>query len=333
MWCALSVSSTGSRFAGTAVPSVRKATTSWRSSSTKPATVSASAHASAAAARSGVVSAYAISSAKTGMHERQVARLVLQPGVGRDEVEDREDRRRSGAAARAAAAGVRAARRSRRRALRRSGSRRPRVPSHSNDHARRRPSASGSVATTRLCRCAVHGPSFAAGMERVPVVAQVSEQPRQRADERRGQRRTSSRAATSRRRQTSQPSAGSATIATCGLDQRPQPRREAEQHEVAARHALGEPQHEQQDREAEEELRSVEAVRAGRLPVEVRRPDPEERRREHRAPLVEHAQADAPDEDGRGRPEQRRRRCGSPTSRGRTTATSGAARNDSCVPP
>src|SRR5438046_2191244 len=54
MWCALRVSSAGSRSAGTAVPSVRNATTSLRSSSTKPAAVSARAHASAAAARKGV---------------------------------------------------------------------------------------------------------------------------------------------------------------------------------------------------------------------------------------------------------------------------------------
>ena len=40
-----------------------------------------------------------------------------------------------------------------------------------------------------------------------------------------------------------------------------------------------------------------------RLPVEVRRPDPEEHGCDRSAALVEHPQADPPDEDGRARPE------------------------------
>src|SRR5207245_8120414 len=45
--------------------------------------------------------------------------------------------------------------------------------------------------------------------------------------------------------------------------------------------ALGEPEHEQEHREPEEELRAVEAVRTRRLPVEVGRPNPEEHGGEH----------------------------------------------------
>src|SRR5581483_3935482 len=78
---------------------------------------------------------------------------------------------------------------------------------------------------------------------------------------------------------------------------------EPERDEVEPGDPRVEAEDDEEDDEREDELGAVEAVRARRLPGEVRRPEPEEKRCEHRAPLVEDAKADAPDEHRRGRPE------------------------------
>ena len=238
---------------------------------------------------------------KERQDERQVARLVLQPRVRRDEVEDREDRDDQ----------------EQRREPRRPSHEQPdeaggerRVDQIPDDGAAEPLERPGEPQAERLRQRrddeVVHvrrpGALVLPGVERVPVVAQVAEQPRQSADDRGGddERHSAQHLAPA-------PDEPAERRQRDDRDLRARPEAaaegEPEQHEIAARHALGEAQDEQQDREAEEELGSVEAVRAGRLPVEVRGPDPEQHRGQYGSLLVEHPQADPPDEDCRHGPE------------------------------
>src|SRR3954447_20211581 len=141
-----------------------------------------------------------------------------------------------------------------------------------------------------------------AGMKRVPVVPRVGDEPRQPADYACGDDDGDAAQALASR---GDEPAERGQRDDRDLRARPDAAAECEpeQHEVAARDALGQPKDEEQDCEAEDELRPVEAVRACRLPDEIRRPEPEEERRVDGAPRVEHAEADTPYEEAGDPPE------------------------------
>jgi hypothetical protein len=231
--------------------------------------------------------------------ERQVPRLGLEPGVRRHEVEDWEDRDDE----------------QKRREARRAADEEPDeagreepVDEIAHDRGAEPFERPGQAQPERLRQrrddevVEVGRPRalVRARVERVPVVAQVAEQPRQAAHEARSE--DVGQAPDDLAPRPDEP-AERRQRDDRDLRARPEaaPEREPEQDEVAARHTLREAQHEEECCKTEEELAPVEAVRTRRLPDEVRRPDPEEEGGEHGALLVEHAQADPPDEQrGRG---------------------------------
>ena len=111
----------------------------------------------------------------------------------------------------------------------------------------------------------------------------------------------------SRRRQTSQASAGRAITTTCGVAHQPSPSTRPSRSEVAARPPLVEAEREQHDGQAEHDRRTVEAVCASRLPDDVRGPDPEDARPEPCVRLADGPDPDPPRQQRADREEQDRR--------------------------
>src|SRR5260221_4387375 len=148
-------------------------------------------------------------------------------------------------------------------------------------------------------------PFVRARMKRIPVVVQVSQQPGQAADQGCS---GDERPATDRLAPGPDKPAERWKRDDRNLRARPQPAAEREsKHEVVAlSRCLAEAEDREQDDEAEDELRAVEPVRAGGLPGEVRRPDPEEDRSENTSRVTQEASTDPQNEEGGEHPQRKR---------------------------